>query len=366
MDTSFFKVNLASTLLAGDGVKFKYTVLQNEQIVQSGLYTTTAGKVIPESPTVSALGYLAIESRDNHSSAPVYNWIEITEGGGGLGFQVYGDHSTVDGFTKRMQLPFTFRYFGKDYNSIVIASNGTVSFGEKEQIFYSNKTIPSGNGPDAMVAPFWDALKDGAVYYYDDVENHRYIVTWENMKSTYSGLNHTFQIVLYDQAFFTTVSGNGHILFQYKEIRNSDIADNFTTVGIENGDKTDGVLLTYANRYPASMHTLANQTAILFTTERTTGISNEELGIRNEELFQNYPNPFNNSTMVSYQLSTMDLVKLAVYNAKGELVKNLVNATQSAGKHNVTFKADGLNSGVYYIKMQSGKYSSVQKCLLVK
>jgi len=95
-------------------------------------------------------------------------------------------------------------------------------------------------------------------------------------------------------------------------------------------------------------------------------INNEELGIRNGELFQNYPNPFNNSTMVSYQLSANDLVQLSVYNVKGELVKNLVNANQSAGKHSVSFKADGLNSGVYYIKMQSGGFSSVQKCLMVK
>jgi len=83
-------------------------------------------------------------------------------------------------------------------------------------------------------------------------------------------------------------------------------------------------------------------------------------------LVGNYPNPFNNSTMVSYQLNTPDLVQLSVYNVKGELVKNLVNANQSAGKHSVTFKADGLNSGVYYIKMQSGCFSSVQKCLMVK
>jgi len=367
LSSTFFKVNLTSTILAGEAVKFKYTILQNEQIVQTGVYSTSAGVVKPESPTISDYGYIAIESRDPHALAPSYNWIEITEGGGGSGYQVYPSHSTVDGFNKKMLLPFTFKYFGNTYNSIVIASNGTVSFGEKNLIFYSNKIIPSGNGPDAMVAPFWDALKDGTVHYYFDEENHRFIITWQEMKSVCNPeLLNTFQVVLYDQGFHPSISGNGDILFQYKEVHNVDVDDNFATIGIENGDKTDGLLLSYANHNAASMHELQNETAILFTTLRETGIDNEELGIRNEELFQNYPNPFNNSTVVSYQLAQVDLVKLSVYNVKGELVKNLVNATQTAGKHSVTFKADGLNSGVYYIKMQSGRFNSVQKCLLVK
>jgi len=98
----------------------------------------------------------------------------------------------------------------------------------------------------------------------------------------------------------------------------------------------------------------------------TTSIFSSDEPDKILDLVGNYPNPFNNSTMVSYQLNTPDLVQLSVYNVKGELVKNLVNANQSSGKHSVTFKADGLNSGVYYIKMQSGRFSSVQKCLMVK
>jgi len=83
-------------------------------------------------------------------------------------------------------------------------------------------------------------------------------------------------------------------------------------------------------------------------------------------LIQNYPNPFNNSTNISFDLPKDDLVNLSVYNAKGELVKTLVSGNQSAGMQSVTFDANGLNSGVYYYKLQTGDNAMTKKMLLVK
>jgi len=84
------------------------------------------------------------------------------------------------------------------------------------------------------------------------------------------------------------------------------------------------------------------------------------------QLLQNYPNPFNNSTVISYQLANAGLVKLSVYNAKGEIVQNLVNTSQSAGTHNIQFKANGLNSGVYFYKLETAGKSMIGKMLMVK
>jgi len=100
------------------------------------------------------------------------------------------------------------------------------------------------------------------------------------------------------------------------------------------------------------------------------GVSiNEETDIKIptiSTLFQNYPNPFNNSTVISYQLANAGLVKLSVYNAKGEIVQNLVNTSQIAGTHNIQFNANGLNSGVYFYRLESVEKSLVGKMLLVK
>jgi len=80
-------------------------------------------------------------------------------------------------------------------------------------------------------------------------------------------------------------------------------------------------------------------------------------------LSQNYPNPFNPETTISYQLSAISDVKLAVYNAKGELVKTLVQNVQNAGLYSVTFNGTCLNSGVYFYKLTTPESSLIKKWL---
>ena len=65
-------------------------------------------------------------------------------------------------------------------------------------------------------------------------------------------------------------------------------------------------------------------------------------------LHQNYPNPFNPSTVISYQLTGNSMVSLRVFDALGREVAVLVDVLKSAGRHQVTFDAARLASGVYY------------------
>jgi hypothetical protein len=83
-------------------------------------------------------------------------------------------------------------------------------------------------------------------------------------------------------------------------------------------------------------------------------------------LDQNYPNPFNPSTAISYQLQAVSHVSLRVYNTAGRLVTVLVDASQQAGAHEITFDASKLSSGLYFVRMQAGDFSSVRKMMLVK
>lgn len=84
------------------------------------------------------------------------------------------------------------------------------------------------------------------------------------------------------------------------------------------------------------------------------------------ELNQNYPNPFNPTTNISYTLPESGNVTLEVFNVQGQRVAVLVNGTQNAGSHTVTFDANKLASGVYLYRLQSGSFSQVQKMMLVK
>ena len=48
-------------------------------------------------------------------------------------------------------------------------------------------------------------------------------------------------------------------------------------------------------------------------------------------------------------------VTLKVFNVLGKEIATLVNGQNEAGKHKVDFDATGLNSGVYFYKIESGR-----------
>ncbi len=93
---------------------------------------------------------------------------------------------------------------------------------------------------------------------------------------------------------------------------------------------------------------------------RTRGYSNTATDVEDEiksvsefQLFQNYPNPFNPSTKINFNLAVASKVKLTIYNLLGQVVNTLVNGNYTAGNHTVSFDASGLNSGVYFYKIEA-------------
>ncbi|MEE2709947.1 MAG: DUF4038 domain-containing protein [Gemmatimonadota bacterium] len=88
-------------------------------------------------------------------------------------------------------------------------------------------------------------------------------------------------------------------------------------------------------------------------------------------LHQNYPNPFNPETLILYNLPEPSHVSLAVYNPRGRLVRQLVDAFQDAGIHGVRW--DGLTevykpaaSGVYLYRLITKQQTKTRKMLLLK
>jgi hypothetical protein len=84
------------------------------------------------------------------------------------------------------------------------------------------------------------------------------------------------------------------------------------------------------------------------------------------ELAQNYPNPFNPSTTIKFSIPEATMVTLAVYNALGEEVSLLVDRFMESGIHQVNFEAVGLNSGMYFYRIQAGDFTQVKKMTFLK
>lgn len=78
--------------------------------------------------------------------------------------------------------------------------------------------------------------------------------------------------------------------------------------------------------------------------------------VSSDEALNVVPKPFSQLTAISYNLKTGGMVKIAIYNAGGALVKNLVNETQSAGSHSITWNAANAPKGLYVIKADIGSY----------
>jgi hypothetical protein len=88
-------------------------------------------------------------------------------------------------------------------------------------------------------------------------------------------------------------------------------------------------------------------------------------------IFQNYPNPFNPVTTIRYQLPEDVHVTLSVYNLLGQRVRTIVDDLQSAGYYTVQWNGTNhsgltLSSGMYFYRIQAGRYSEVRTMLFMK
>jgi hypothetical protein len=83
-------------------------------------------------------------------------------------------------------------------------------------------------------------------------------------------------------------------------------------------------------------------------------------------LRQNYPNPFNPTTSIGFDLVDAGYVTLTVFNPVGQEVARLVDGIETAGRHEVTFSATDMTSGIYFYQLEVNGFVSTHKMLLMK
>jgi len=233
-------------------------------------------------------GYICFDGDDEDwVEAPIYNWREINEDIDDYEFRgtrvellqcAQGwDSSAV------VELPegFGFRYYGQDFDQVVICTNGWLAMGDQATEFSSdhNRPIPGAAAPDAQLCPLWQNLRNphywhnGAFYHYIEEEG-LFIVEWSNLLvDDTTGMEHnvSFEVLLFDPSHYPTPTGDGEIIFQYQEFHaaegsGDEISHPFATVGIRNLDGSGGLQYAYWNEYPAQAHPLESEFAIKFTT----------------------------------------------------------------------------------------------------
>ncbi|MFH0733615.1 MAG: T9SS type A sorting domain-containing protein [bacterium] len=83
-------------------------------------------------------------------------------------------------------------------------------------------------------------------------------------------------------------------------------------------------------------------------------------------LEQNYPNPFNPSTTISFSVPFNSLVSLTIYDILGRQVETIVNQQMNAGKYSKIWNANKFASGIYFYRLNAGKFTETKKMILVK
>jgi serine protease AprX len=84
------------------------------------------------------------------------------------------------------------------------------------------------------------------------------------------------------------------------------------------------------------------------------------------ELHQNYPNPFNSSTEIVFSIPEECRVSLTIHNLLGQVVARPLDDRLPAGRHSLTWNAEGLSSGLYFYRLTAGEYSDIRRMTIVK
>ncbi len=64
-----------------------------------------------------------------------------------------------------------------------------------------------------------------------------------------------------------------------------------------------------------------------------------------------FPNPVAELAAISYNLPRAASVSCLVYDAAGNCVSRLAAGNQAAGEHQLTWRASGVRSGIYFCKL---------------
>ncbi len=202
-------------------------------------------------PTGSSTRTRQITVANNYTvSADAFAWIDTSA--------MTAVSLTDDSLTSALALPFTFSFYGQNYTSVFIGSNGLLLFGTSAGgTAFGNTDIASSATPNNAIYPYWDDLNPGTggQIRYGMAPDGSFVASWEGVPHFNDvTATFTFQAILFP---------NGQIKLQYLEVRPANLtlgADRSATVGTENSDGT------IARRYAYNGSTLlGNSQALRFT-----------------------------------------------------------------------------------------------------
>lgn len=286
-------------------------------------------------------GFGYIYESTQEGDTVTYNWINPTAGTPITTWTGSSD----DGYSVRT-LPFTFPYYGQNLNGINICTNGFLETGTATT--YTNATLPQSTIPN-MIAFYWDDMNPGAggtVYQYNSPANDYTVFAFVNVPP-YSGTGTlTAQCVIDNQ---------GRIRFNYQAV---PAATNSNTIGIQGLTGASNWFHQYCYNGAPANHVPAANVSILFYYPPYLGVNEgRRPEVANPRL--SLPTPY-----------TKNVIDLSAKLGKGsaqvyDLAGNIVRSVELGGR-DVQVSLDGLNAGMYFVKLSAGSTNEIHKLVLVR
>ncbi len=181
--------------------------------------------------SITGGGYRYIDS--DQSGGPDYAWRDISTDGTIITF------SSDDQNLGPYSIGFTFPFFGTNFTQYRLSANGWISF-TSTSTAYSNRSLPSSDAPENLIAAWWDDLsphRSGtSVRRYNTADS--LIISFNNVQSYADNGLYNFQFILLS---------SGKIVFQYANMGTNRL--NSSTIGIQNSARTKGAAVIYNQYY---------------------------------------------------------------------------------------------------------------------
>ena len=231
----------------------------------SATVTTSASGVCPgTSATIgsglSAGNFLSVPITANYKTAPATATTLVNAGvatpATNLGFGL------DDGGWSNIPVGFNFNFFGTNYNTMSVGTNGTVFFGTTPNVSdFTFTTLPSTTEPFNMVAVLamdnnLTGATGGTIKYWTEgyAPNRRFYVSYINVKEFGDTKFSSAQVVFYETTGVIEV-----------HVQSSTNIDRNKLVGVNNGNGTVGVLAYASGTSTSATNPIASPFAYRFT-----------------------------------------------------------------------------------------------------
>lgn len=310
-----------TTMLSGD-----------ENPVNDELFARSFGRVGSDP---DGFGYIYESSQE--ADSVTYNWIDMS---GATPIALGNDAIAA------VTLPFSFPYYGQMLTTLNICSNGFLS--TSTSTAYSNAALPRSTIPN-LIGLFWDDLNPaagGQVLKKELTDNTGIVLAFVDVPP-YSGTGTlTAQVVLDHQ---------GRVRCTYQAVPGTV---NSATQGIQGLTGSSNWFLQYCYNGNPPNHTPAANTTVLYYYPPYLGVAEGSKPAVAKSLL---------SIGSPYTRSSIDLSgrlgkgTVQVYDLTGQVLR-----TAQVNGRDAQLSLDGLNAGLYFVKVNTSAANGIQKLVLVR